>query len=282
MTAPILRNLAELRAAVRGWKQAGEVVGVVPTMGALHQGHLSLVRAAKEGCDRVIVTIFVNPKQFNNPEDLENYPRTEEEDARKLAPLQVDAIYVPDADEMYPDGFSTTVSITGITDDLEGAHRPGHFDGVATVVTKLFLQTQADKAYFGNKDYQQLQLVKRLARDLNIPIEVVGCPTIREEDGLAMSSRNLLLSDRSRIVAPALNAAMVTAADRIKAGEDVATVLAEARAQVVAAGFIDVEYLELRSVGTLRPLTALSEPARLLAAANLAGVRLIDNIAVEA
>lgn len=282
MTAPILRNLAELRAAVRGWKQAGEVVGVVPTMGALHQGHLSLVRAAKEGCDRVIVTIFVNPKQFNNPEDLENYPRTEEEDARKLAPLQVDAIYVPDADEMYPDGFSTTVSITGITDDLEGAHRPGHFDGVATVVTKLFLQTQVDKVYFGNKDYQQLQLVKRLARDLNIPIEVVGCPTIREEDGLAMSSRNLLLSDRSRIVAPALNAAMVTAADRIKAGEDVATVLAEARAQVVAAGFIDVEYLELRSVGTLRPLTALSEPARLLAAANLAGVRLIDNIAVEA
>ena len=280
MTAPILRNLAELRAAVRGWKQAGEVVGVVPTMGALHQGHLSLVRAAKEGCDRVIVTIFVNPKQFNNPEDLENYPRTEEEDARKLAPLQVDAIYVPDADEMYPDGFSTTVSITGITDDLEGAHRPGHFDGVATVVTKLFLQTQADKAYFGNKDYQQLQLVKRLARDLNIPIEVVGCPTIREEDGLAMSSRNLLLSDRSRIVAPALNAAMVTAADRIKAGEDVATVLAEARAQVVAAGFIDVEYLELRGVGDLAPLARLDRPARLLAAAQLGPVRLIDNIAV--
>jgi len=281
MIAPIVRSVAELRAKVRDWKMAGEVVGVVPTMGALHQGHLSLVKAAKEGCDRVIVTIFVNPKQFNNPEDLENYPRTEEEDAQKLGPYKVDAIFVPDGDEMYPDGFNTNVSVAGVTEDLEGAHRPGHFDGVATVVTKLFMQTQADKAYFGNKDYQQLQLVKRLALDLDIPIEVTGCPTIREEDGLAMSSRNLLLSDRARIKAPALNEAMVTAGQRIKAGEDVATVLAEASEEVVRAGFIDVEYLELRSVGTLSPMTALTEPARLLAAANLAGVRLIDNIAVD-
>ena len=276
----IIRNLADLRALTADWRKAGETVGVVPTMGALHQGHLSLVRAAKDGTDRVIVTIFVNPKQFNNPEDLEKYPRTENEDAEKLAPFSVDAIFVPDGNEMYPEGFSTTVSVSGITDDLEGAHRPGHFDGVATVVTKLFLQTQADRAYFGNKDYQQLQLVKRLARDLDIPIEVIGCPTIREEDGLAMSSRNLLLSDRARIVAPALNTAMVSAADRIRAGEDVATVLAEARAQVIAAGFIDVEYLELRSAASLAPLSTLNEPARLLAAANLAGVRLIDNIAV--
>lgn len=276
----IIRNLADLRALTADWRKAGQTVGVVPTMGALHQGHLSLVRAAKDGTDRVIVTIFVNPKQFNNPEDLEKYPRTENEDAEKLAPFSVDAIFVPDGNEMYPEGFSTTVSVSGITDDLEGAHRPGHFDGVATVVTKLFLQTQADRAYFGNKDYQQLQLVKRLARDLDIPIEVIGCPTIREEDGLAMSSRNLLLSDRARIVAPALNTAMVRAADRIRAGEDVATVLAEARAQVIAAGFIDVEYLELRSARSLAPLSTLNEPARLLAAANLAGVRLIDNIAV--
>ncbi len=281
MKPHFLRNLAELRAAVHGWKAAGETVGVVPTMGALHQGHLSLVRAAKEGCDRVIVTIFVNPKQFNNPEDLEKYPRTEEDDAEKLAHLKVDAIYVPDGDEMYPDGFSTTVSIAGVTEFMEGTHRPGHFDGVATVVTKLFLQTQADKAYFGNKDYQQLQLVKRLALDLNIPIKVVGCPTIREEDGLAMSSRNLLLSDRARITAPALNEAMVQAAERITAGEDVATVLQEARERVIAAGFIDVEYIELRSARTLRTLTELTETARLLAAANLAGVRLIDNIGVE-
>jgi len=209
MSVPILRSLPDLRAAVSRWKQAGESVGVVPTMGALHQGHLSLVRAAKEGCDRVIVTIFINPKQ--------------------LAPFEVDAVYVPDGDTMYPDGFSTNVSVGGLTDVLCGAHRPGHFDGVATVVSKLFLQSGADRAFFGEKDFQQLQVVTRLARDLDIPIEVVGCPTIREEDGLAMSSRNLLLSDRSR---------------------------------------------------TFEELDAPTRPARLLAAAWLAGVRLIDNIAV--
>ncbi|KAJ54975.1 pantoate--beta-alanine ligase [Actibacterium mucosum KCTC 23349] len=281
MTAPILRLKSDLRKAVAGWKAKGEVVGVVPTMGALHQGHLSLVRAAKEACDRVIVTIFVNPKQFNNPADLENYPRTEHEDAQKLQPFEVDAIYVPGPDQIYPDGFATNVSVGGVTEMMEGEKRPGHFDGVATVVTKLFLQSQADKAFFGNKDYQQLQLVKRLARDLDIPVEVIGCPTIREEDGLAMSSRNLLLSDRARVVAPALNAAMTQAAAQIQDGADVQTVLAEASAQVIAEGFVDVEYIELRSVGTLEPMTRLSEPARLLAAANLAGVRLIDNIAVD-
>lgn len=280
MTAPIIRSLPELRAKVAGWKKAGETVGVVPTMGALHQGHLSLVRAAKAGTGRVIVTIFVNPKQFNNPEDLENYPRTEEDDARKLAPFGVDAIYVPDGDTMYPQGFATNVSVTGVTDAMEGQHRPGHFDGVATVVTKLFLQTQADRAYFGNKDYQQLLLVQQLARDLDIPIEVIGCPTIREEDGLALSSRNLLLSDRARIIAPALNQAMQDAAAQIQKGGDVTAALTAAADQVVAAGFIDVEYIELRSAASLAPLTELSEPARLLAAASLAGVRLIDNIAV--
>lgn len=280
MTAPIIRSLSDLRAAVAGWKKAGESVGVVPTMGALHQGHLSLVRAAKAGCDRVIVTIFVNPKQFNSPEDLENYPRTEEDDAQKLVPFEVDAIYVPDGDQIYPDGFATNVSVSGLTASMEGQHRPGHFDGVATVVTKLFLQTQADRAYFGNKDYQQLLLVKQLARDLDIPIEVIGCPTIREEDGLALSSRNLLLSDRARIIAPALNQAMQEAAAQIVGGADVAATLLSAAERVVAAGFIDVEYIELRSAAALAPLAALSEPARLLAAANLAGVRLIDNIAV--
>ncbi|WP_095588388.1 pantoate--beta-alanine ligase [Actibacterium ureilyticum] len=280
MTAPIIRSLPELRATVAGWKKAGETVGVVPTMGALHQGHLSLVRAAKAGTDRVIVTIFVNPKQFNNPEDLENYPRTEQDDARKLAPFAVDAIYVPDGDQIYPEGFATNVSVTGVTDAMEGQHRPGHFDGVATVVTKLFLQTQADRAYFGNKDYQQLLLVQQLARDLDIPIEIIGCPTIREEDGLALSSRNLLLSDRARIIAPALNRAMTQAADQIVNGGDVAATLAAAAERVVAAGFIDVEYIELRAAASLAPLTQLTEPARLLAAANLAGVRLIDNIAV--
>ena len=280
MSAPIVRGLSELRAMVSGWKQSGETVGVVPTMGALHQGHLSLVRAAKDGCDRVIVTIFINPKQFNNPADYDNYPRTEKEDARKLAPFGVDAVYVPDGPTMYPDGFATNVSVGGLTDVLCGAHRPGHFDGVATVVSKLFLQTQADRAYFGEKDFQQLQVVTRLAADLDIPIKVVGCPTIREEDGLAMSSRNLLLSDRARVWAPALNTAMEEMADGLLAGGDMATLRAKAVAQIERAGFTEVEYLDLRACDTLELLETPSRPARLLAAAWLAGVRLIDNIAV--
>lgn len=280
MTAPIIRSKAALQQMTRGWRRAGEVIGVVPTMGALHQGHLSLVRAAKAGADRVIVTIFVNPKQFNDPKDLENYPRTEEEDARKLIPFEVDAIYCPDPDQIYPDGFVTTVSVGGVADELEGAFRPGHFDGVATVVTKLFTQTMADRAWFGEKDYQQLQVVTRLSADLDLGTEVIGCPTIREEDGLALSSRNLLLSDRARIKAPALNAAMERAAARIGAGEPVAQVLAEASAEVERAGFNAVEYMELRDSETLKPVEGLDRPARLLAAAQLAGVRLIDNIAV--
>ena len=280
MTAPIIRSKAALQQMTRGWRRAGEVIGVVPTMGALHQGHLSLVRAAKAGADRVIVTIFVNPKQFNDPKDLENYPRTEEEDARKLIPFEVDAIYCPDPDQIYPDGFVTTVSVGGVADELEGAFRPGHFDGVATVVTKLFTQTMADRAWFGEKDYQQLQVVTRLSADLDLGTEVIGCPTIREEDGLALSSRNLLLSDRARIKAPALNAAMERAAARIGAGEPVAQVLAEASAEVERAGFNAVEYMELRDSETLKPVEVLNRPARLLTAAQLAGVRLIDNIAV--
>ena len=280
MTAPIIRSKAALQQMTRGWRRAGEVIGVVPTMGALHQGHLSLVRAAKAGADRVIVTIFVNPKQFNDPKDLENYPRTEEEDARKLIPFEVDAIYCPDPDQIYPDGFVTTVSVGGVADELEGAFRPGHFDGVATVVTKLFTQTMADRAWFGEKDYQQLQVVTRLSADLDLGTEVIGCPTIREEDGLALSSRNLLLSDRARIKAPALNAAMERAAARIGAGEPVAQVLAGASAEVERAGFNAVEYMELRDSETLKPVEGLNRPARLLAAAQLAGVRLIDNIAV--
>lgn len=280
MTAPIIRSKAALQQMTRGWRRAGEVIGVVPTMGALHQGHLSLVRAAKAGADRVIVTIFVNPKQFNDPKDLENYPRTEEEDARKLIPFEVDAIYCPDPDQIYPDGFVTTVSVGGVADELEGAFRPGHFDGVATVVTKLFTQTMADRAWFGEKDYQQLQVVTRLSADLDLGTEVIGCPTIREEDGLALSSRNLLLSDRARIKAPALNAAMERAAARIGAGEPVAQVLAEASAEVERAGFNAVEYMELRDSETLKPVEVLNRPARLLAAAQLAAVRLIDNIAV--
>lgn len=277
---PILRSRAALQENTRAWKMAGEVVGVVPTMGALHDGHLSLVAAAKQACDRVIVTIFVNPKQFNNPDDLENYPRTEEDDAAKLARFGIDAVYVPDVDQIYPEGFATTVSVAGLTDVLCGAHRPGHFDGVATVVTKLFTQTMADKAFFGQKDFQQLQVVRRLSADLDLGVEVVGCPTIREEDGLAMSSRNLLLSDRARVKAPALNEAMEAMAEGLRAGGNATELGAAARERILKAGFNEVEYLDLRANEDLSLLETPDRPARLLAAAWLAGVRLIDNIAV--
>ncbi len=280
MTAPIIRKLPALRAEVSRWRRAGESVAVVPTMGALHAGHLSLVEAAGRECDRVIVTIFVNPRQFNNPDDLASYPRTEDEDARKLADYRVDLIYAPDADQVYRPGFSTNVSVSGVSEGLCGAHRPGHFDGVATVVTKLFLQTQADKAFFGEKDYQQLQVVKRLVSDLDIPIQVVGCPTVRDGDGLALSSRNLLLSAGQRAIAPAIHAALTEARDAIRAGADVTAALEDARRRILDAGFDSVEYLELRDAADLKPLAAADRPARLLVAAMLGSVRLIDNIAV--
>ena len=281
MTPQIIRTLKELREIVAGWKAKGETVGVVPTMGALHQGHLSLVRAAKSECDRAIVTIFINPKQFNNPEDYKNYPRTEEEDARKLISLRADVVYVPDGEQMYPSGFATTVSVEGITQGLCGAHRSGHFDGVATIVTKLFIQTQAEKAYFGEKDYQQLQVVTRLALDLDLPIEVIGCPTIREEDGLAMSSRNLLLSDRARTWAPELHRAMEEMVEGLMSGGDHISLKGAAVKRIERAGFSEIEYLDLRTADKLELVETLEQPTRLLAAAWLGGVRLIDNIAVQ-
>ena len=280
MTAPIVRTRTELREMTTTWHRQSARIGVVPTMGALHDGHLSLVAKAKEMADRVIVTIFVNPKQFNTAADLENYPRTEHEDARKLERFGVDAIYVPDGAQMYPDGFATTVSVAGLTDVLCGAHRAGHFDGVATVVTKLFTQTAADLAFFGEKDFQQLQVVRRLARDLDLGVEIVGCPTIREMDGLAMSSRNLLLSDQARSRAAALNLAMEEMADALGQGAAMLDVLPRAQAQLTSAGFGTIDYLELRTNDTLRLIERASEPARLFAAAHMAGVRLIDNIDV--
>jgi pantoate--beta-alanine ligase len=282
MTAPILRRLADLRALTTQWHRDGEIVGVVPTMGALHQGHLSLVEAAKAGCDRVIVTIFVNPKQFNNPEDLANYPRTEHEDAEKLASYGVDAIYVPDPDQIYPEGFSTTVTVAGLTDVMEGPFRPGHFEGVATVVAKLFLQTQADRAYFGEKDYQQLLVVRRMARDLDIPIEVVGCPTVREPSGLAMSSRNLRLSAEGLQIAAQKNQIMRGMAEKLSQGADFAPIAQAARDTLIEAGFTEVEYIDLRCAETLQALPRVDRPARLFVTAWADGVRLIDNIPVAA
>ncbi len=280
MTPPILRKLADLRAATAEWQAAGETIGVVPTMGALHDGHLSLVAAAKKVCDRVIVTIFVNPKQFNNPKDLENYPRTESEDARKLARFEVDVVYVPDPEQIYPERFATTVSVSGLTDVMDGVYRPGHFDGVATVVAKLFLQSSASDAFFGEKDFQQLQVVRRMARDLDIPITVHGCPTIREIDGLAMSSRNLLLSDRARVTAPILYEEMEAIAEGVAEGQPFHQLQAAALKRLENAGFTKVEYLEMRANDDLSLLETPNRPARLFAAAWLAGVRLIDNIAI--
>lgn len=276
----ILRSVADLRRATADWRRAGQVVGVVPTMGALHDGHLALVGRARADCDRVIATIFVNPKQFNSAEDLAKYPRTEEADAEKLRAAGVDVLFAPAADEVYPAGFATAVSVSaGLTGVLEGAFRPGHFDGMATVVTKLFLMTQADRAYFGEKDWQQLQVVRRMVADLNIPVSVIPCATHREADGLAMSSRNVRLSPEGRAHAPALFAAMTRAAAALREGAG-PEALAAAEAEVLAAGFTAVDYLTLAGAEDLAPMTRLDRPGRLLAAAWLDGVRLIDNIAV--
>ncbi|MCG7625723.1 pantoate--beta-alanine ligase [Epibacterium sp. Ofav1-8] len=280
MTTPILRRLDDLRALRRAWMLKGETLGLVPTMGALHAGHLSLVKAAKAACDHVVVTIFVNPRQFNSPEDLASYPRTEHEDAEKLAPFGVDAIYVPDPDQIYPEGYATTVSLDGVTEVMEGPNRPGHFEGVATVVAKLFLQSCADQAFFGEKDYQQLMVVRRMARDLDIPIEVIGCPTVREASGLALSSRNMRLSPQAVERAGQLNPMMEAAAARLRAGDAYAPLEAGMRTRLQELGFDEVEYIDLRCAETLASLDRLDRPARMFVAAWLDGVRLIDNIAV--
>lgn len=280
MSLAILRTVAALRETTRAWRGSGLRIGVVPTMGALHEGHLSLVRAALARADRVIVTLFVNPKQFENAADLAAYPRTEASDAAKLAPLGAQVLFAPDAAEMYPPASATTVSVRGVSEGLCGAHRAGHFDGVATVVTKLLLQTQADVAVFGEKDFQQLQVVKRLVADLDIPVGIVPGATVREADGLALSSRNVRLSAADRAAAPALFRALSAAAARIAAGEGSAAPVADARAALLAAGFERVEYLELRAEDGLEPLLRAERPARLLCAAWIGGVRLIDNVAV--
>lgn len=280
MSLEICRTVADLRALVARWHADNEKVAVVPTMGALHEGHLSLVRAARGRTTRVIVTLFVNPRQFNNAEDLAKYPRDEEADRAKLDAEGVDVLFAPDVDEMYPQGFATSVSVAGLSEGLCGAHRPGHFDGVATVVAKLLLQTQADTALFGEKDYQQLSIIRRMARDLDIPVEIVGVPTVREAGGLALSSRNVRLTPKGRRSAHALAEALAVAAVRIEAGGDSESAIVEAKAAILEAGYSEVEYLELRDAETLEPVARIARPARLLVAAWLDGVRLIDNVAV--
>lgn len=277
---PVARTAADLRAQVATWKAAGLRVALVPTMGALHDGHLSLVRRGRELADRVIASVFVNPTQFAPHEDLASYPRDEAGDAAKLASAGCDLLYAPSVAEMYPAGFATSMSMTGPAEGLCGAFRPQMFGGVALVVTKLFIQAAPDVAVFGEKDYQQLQVIRRFTRDLDIPVRVEGVPTAREADGLALSSRNAYLSADERARAPELNAALRQAAEALRNGAAAVEALAAARDRILAAGFGAVDYVELRDADSLAPMQRLTGPARLLAAARLGKARLIDNIVV--
>ncbi len=282
-TPEIVRTVGGLRDRVAAWRRNGERVGLVPTMGALHDGHLALVRRSLDDCDRTVVSIFVNPTQFAPHEDFETYPRDEARDLGAIGAIGTDVAYMPNAGEMYAEGFTTTVSVADPSNGLCGAVRPHFFQGVATVVSKLLLQCLPDRAYFGEKDYQQLLVIKRLVRDLNIPAEIVGVSTIREPDGLALSSRNAYLSDADRKTAPLLNAIMRQVAEKVAGGVAVAEAETWGRAQLQENGFDPVDYLEVRDGETLAPITdtlAPGHPARVFAAAYLGKTRLIDNIPV--
>lgn len=279
-TLPIVRDIASLRAAVKDWRNASLSVGLVPTMGALHEGHLSLVRIAKQRCDRAVASLFVNPRQFAPHEDFARYPRDEAGDAELLANVGCDLLFAPDRAAMYPDGFSTNVIVSDVSTPLEGEMRPHFFGGVATVVTKLLLQCLPDAAFFGEKDYQQLLVIKRLARDLDMPIEIIGCPTVREHDGLAMSSRNAYLTADERRIAARLNMVLHETIKELHAGAAIDEAEAEATRHLIAAGFSSVDYVAVRDAHALTRLDALRDPARILAAAWLGKTRLIDNMAV--
>ena len=272
MPLETVRTVAALRARVAAWRSTGGTVGLVPTMGALHEGHLSLVRLSRAETARTVATIFVNPRQFREGEDLTTYPRDEAADAALLEAEGADLLFAPEASEMYPEGHATRVSVPGLGDDLEGAFRPGFFTGVATVVTKLLLQALPDAAYFGEKDYQQLKVIQRLAADLDIPVAIRSGATVREADGLALASRNRYLSTEQRVVAPALYGAL---RDVASGARDCAA----ARERLLGAGFSSVDYLEIRDAETLAPATGSGRPARVLGAAWLDTVRLIDNVA---
>jgi len=274
-----LRTVQDLRAALAPDRRAGLTIGLVPTMGALHEGHLSLIERAREQCDRVVVSLFVNPAQFNERSDLERYPRQEAHDARLAAEAGADLLFAPSVEEVYPPGFATSVEVLGVSERLEGAARGAeHFRGVCTVVTKLLCMTLPDAAYFGQKDAQQVVVIRRLVRDLNLPVRVEACPTVREPDGLAMSSRNALLEEREREQALALYWALRSIEDYAARGERRAARLLEAGHQRLTARGVHPEYLELVEPDTLERLEWLDRPALLAVAANVGATRLIDNL----
>ncbi|MFN3313889.1 MAG: pantoate--beta-alanine ligase [Hyphomonas sp.] len=280
----IIRTRAAMQAKVSAWKSGGETVGFVPTMGALHAGHLSLVEKAKENARRTVVSIFVNPAQFAPGEDFDTYPRREAEDVAKLAGAGVDAVYMPAVAEMYPEGSVTNVRVESLSDLLDGRFRPHFFYGVTTVVARLFLHVMADVAVFGEKDYQQLQIIRRMVRDLGFPVRIIGGETRRDGDGLAQSSRNLYLSEEERRIAGAVQAVLHRASVRLSRGARPAEALAEAEAHLRAAGFGKIDYVSLVDPDTLEDLADKPLPegtvARLLAAAWLGKTRLIDNVSV--
>jgi pantoate--beta-alanine ligase len=273
------RTVVALRARIRAWRAAGDRIALVPTMGALHQGHLSLIGNGRRRAHRVVASIFVNPLQFGANEDLGRYPRQEARDADLLREAGCDLLFLPQAEAVYPRGYATTVSVGGLDRPMEGASRPGHFDGVATVVTKLLLMAFPDVAIFGEKDWQQLAIIRRLAVDLNIPAEIVGAPIVRESDGLAMSSRNAYLTPQQRSVAGALFRTLQATASTISSGASIPDTLSAARAALESAGF-KVDYLQLADERTLEPIDRALPGGRLFAAARLGSTRLIDNLPV--
>ncbi|TFI59997.1 pantoate--beta-alanine ligase [Sphingomonas parva] len=275
-----VRDIDTLRRAVAELRADGGTIAFVPTMGALHAGHMALAAEGRRRAKHLVASIFVNPTQFAPSEDLSTYPRREASDARMLEDGGCDILWAPDVAIMYPEGHATTVTVAGVSADLDGAARPGHFAGVATVVAKLLNQVQPDIALFGEKDYQQLAVIRRMVIDLDVPVEIVGVPTQRDADGLALSSRNAYLTEEERRAARALPRALGEAAGAIKAGGDVASALAAARDKLARAGFDPIDYVELRDAETLAPLDDVRRPARLLAAARIGRTRLIDNLAV--
>lgn len=274
----IIRTITEMRAAVGAARAAGSTIGLVPTMGAFHEGHLSLMRQARAASDLVVVSLFVNPTQFGANEDLGAYPRDEARDAALAEAEGVDVLFAPAASEIYPGGFSTSIHVSGVTEMLDGATRgPHHFDGVATVVTKLFGIVHPDVAYFGQKDAQQILVVRRMVRDLNLDVRIEACPIVREADGLAMSSRNVYLDAAARQLATVLNRALDAASAVRDAGERDGERILNAARVVLAEADITAEYLELRDADDLRPITRVDSDALLAVAARVGGARLIDN-----